>query len=576
MCARLLLLHVDSPVASQGRAATVLVVTGSLISVKDRSLAQAIKKQIASHRASSGAWWDLRLKLLQAPHVLALRREPRTARHARAPYRETVERYFADERLLRTPELTEVTLATLLEREGLAFEVTTIAALFDDTRLRRRLLARCGVVFLSTTLLRDLSELAPVAELLKRPGNRVVAGGALTGIVHAGLEQLPNVDLVAVGSGERLVPALARWIRSGFTDLEPPPEGRLERRSGVTLLYSGVPHGRSLDDLPTPDWELAGRVHGRRFELVHYESVRGCPYRCSFCNYPFLFDDTVFRTKSAARIAEEWEGYAARGARCVSCLDSLFTMPQARLIALCEELLARRIDLRWLCYARADDLLDQEVCRLMKRAGCIQVQIGAESGNQNVLDNMNKRASVKDNLTAVENCRRAGLASFVSLILGFPGETAASLEDTLSFVRAARPDFCYASPFTARVAHLPILSPESRARFDLTTFGDDASSSPYWRHATMGCEDLAEELERFQRALALERLALDAALFYEGMLGYRRDDRPGLLEFQRAALLNHRPLRAVFRGLGRWAQRRLERDVGRRLGPRLRIQESAR
>ncbi|MEM7305510.1 MAG: radical SAM protein [Planctomycetota bacterium] len=548
-------------------SAAVLVVTGSLISVKDRSLLQAARKQLANQRASSGAWWDLRIKLLAAPHVLALRRERRSRRFRRAPYREAVERYFADETFFDTPELTEVALATLLEREGLSFEVATISELFEDARRREELLARCGVVFLSTTLLRDLSELEPVAALLKRPDNRVVAGGALTGIVHAGLTSCPGVDVVAVGYGEHLVPALAEWIRGGVAELRAPAGGRVERRGELALLFGGPHASRSLDALPTPDWSLAERIHGRSFGLVHYESVRGCPYRCSFCNYPFLFDDTVFRTKSASRIADEWAGYAARGVGYISCLDSLFTMPRARLIELCEALLTRGVEVRWLCYARADDLRDPEVCRLMRRAGCIQVQIGAESGNQDQLDNMNKRCLVEDNVVAVRNCRQAGIASFVSLILGFPGETPATIDDSLRFVAEARPDFCYVSPFTARVAHLPVFSPENRERFGLSTHGGDRASSPYWRHATMGCTDLAEHLARFQREMMVGRLSLDAGLFYQGMLRYRSAERAALLDFQRDAALRHRPLRATFDALGRWAQRRLERDVTRSLGP---------
>ena len=548
-----------------GQPPRVLVVTGSLICVKDRSLLQAIRKQIANHRASSGGWWDLRLKALAAPHVLALRRERRSRRHRRAAYRDTVERYFEDDRFLDTPELTEVALVTLLEAEGLSYAVATVGELFERPRLRRRLLEACDTVFLSTTLLRDLSELEPVAALLKRPGNRVVVGGALTGIVEAELEDLPDVDLVAVGPGESLVPPLADWIRSGFRHLEPPAGGRVETRRGVTLIYAGRQPGRSLDGLVTPDWSLAENLHGQRFDLIHYESVRGCPYRCAFCNYPYLFDDTVFRTKSAARIAEEWQGYAARGVRVISCLDSLFTLPQSRLVELCELLLARGVDLRWLCYARADDLLDPEVCALMARAGCVQVQIGAESGDQGMLDRMNKRCRVEDNERALSNCQAAGISTLVSVILGFPGETATTVGRTLDFVRRSRPDFVYASPFTARVSYLPVLSPESRRLHGLRTWGGDHASSPYWRHATMDCAELGEHLARFQSTVMDEELALDAALFYRGILGYSRADRPDLLAFQRTALHRHRVLRSAFDRVGRWAQHRLERDLEHRI-----------
>src|SRR5262249_30717698 len=153
----------------------------------------------------------------------------------------------------------------------------------------------------------------------------------------------------------------------------------------------GSPDSKDLDWLPTPDWAFAEQYHGRKFELVHYESVRGCPYRCAFCNYPFLFDDTIFRTKSARKIASDWLGYAAKGAKIVNCLDSLFTIPTQRLVELCNILISEGTPINWICYARAGDLARPGIAKLMKQAGCRLVHVGYESGSQTILENMNKR-----------------------------------------------------------------------------------------------------------------------------------------------------------------------------------------
>ena len=124
-----------------------------------------------------------------------------------------------------------------------------------------------------------------------------------------------------------LVPTLVRYIRSGFATLVAPVSGSVETRASTHILRSGVPNGSDLDFLPTPDWARAERDHGRKFPMVYYESVRGCPYRCNFCNYPYLFDDTRFRYKSAKKIADDWQRYREEtGAQYVTCLDSLFTM----------------------------------------------------------------------------------------------------------------------------------------------------------------------------------------------------------------------------------------------------------
>ncbi|HEY2518121.1 MAG TPA: radical SAM protein [Polyangiaceae bacterium] len=534
-----------------------------MLSAREPSVLKAVEKQVQSFRASSGAWLDIQLKILAAESLLASGLRRKSKAFARAPYRGAVERFFAPSAGTDPPELTEVVLATLLEAEGIAYEATTYAALHADAALRERLLGSCDCVFASTTLLRDLSELAPMVALLKRPHNHVVAGGALGGILHHTWSHVPGLEVLAVGYGELLVASLAAWMRSGYREIVPPPGGRLTRVAETSILYSGVPATKDLDFLPTPDWSLAERLHGRSFSMVHYESVRGCPYRCSFCNYPFLFDDTKFRYRSAARIAADWKMLADRGVRFVSCLDSLFTMPKRRLVELCERLIKDGTKIRWICYARADDLEDLETCRLMKAAGCHQVQIGVESGNQAQLDNMNKRTTVRANQTALRNCRAVGITSLATVIVGFPGETRATLDDSFACLQDSPPDVYYLAPFNTRVEYVPILQPDSRARFGIVTQTDGRSSAPYWKHASMSCTEIGAHARRIHRRMADERVALEGTLFYAGLLGFDARDREALLDFQRDVWTGMPLLRLTMDRLGAWAQKKLEADVER-------------
>src|SRR5882724_10057124 len=118
-----------------------------------------------------------------------------------------------------------------------------------------------------------------------------------------------NAYILAAGYGEFLVPSLVDWMRSGFTALLPPSGGRIAQCGRTQIVYSGVPQTNHLDFLPTPDWALSEVDRGKRYRMIYYESVRGCPYRCNFCNYPYLFSDNRFRYKSARRMVEEWERY---------------------------------------------------------------------------------------------------------------------------------------------------------------------------------------------------------------------------------------------------------------------------
>lgn len=532
-----------------------------MLTADEPSLLGALGKQLASLRAGSGAWLDIEAKLELGQRVLAARWARRRPAYRGAAYRDVVDRYFAPLEGLESPELTEVSLATLLTREGLEFEAATYAELHADPARRRRLLDRTELVFASSTLLRDLSEVAPMLAMLRRPGNKLVAGGALAGLLHGQWTEALGADVLAVGYGERLVPSLAAWARSGFRELRPPPGGRIERRGGFSVLHAGPPVGLSLDELEAPDWALAERYHQRRFRLVKYESVRGCPYRCEFCNYPFLFDDTKFRHRSAERIDRDWQRLEAGGAEFVSCLDSLFTMPKRRLVELCERLIARGSRLRWICYARADDLADPAVVERMREAGCVQVHIGIESGSQRVLDAMNKRVTVAANQRALENCRRFGITSFATFIIGFPGSRREDEAATLEFLRRSPPDLHYLAAFNTRFEGVPILAPARRAATGLEVAPVGRSGQPYWRHHSMSCTEVGEILRTMSRAVREERRSLDAGLFLAHSLRFCPEDRDALLDFQRDAA-SHGPLteRALGR-LRRFVAARLAADV---------------
>ena len=545
----------------------VLLVSGPFVSARDRSPVAALKKQAAAFRASSAPWYDVHLKVLAAEHLLAARLHRLTPAFRRAPYRPTVERLLSDAGLFEPPELAEVVLATLLEQEGVQVAGLTVAEIFEAPARREALLVSHPVVFLSATLLRDLSEVAPVLALVKRPWNRVVVGGALAGLVHAEWPGDPAVDVLAVGEGERLVPSLVAWMRSGFTALAAPAGGRTERRGPSFVLFSGPHPSASLDDLPTPDWAGAARRAGRHWPVIHYESARGCPFRCAFCSYPLLFDDPHVRRKSAARVADEWSRYAAQGFTRIACLDSLFTRPKARLVELCRRLIALGTPVQWFAYARGDDLVDAAVVALMARAGCVQVQVGVESGSPEVLRLMDKRATVQETARGLATCHDAGVATFVTVILGFPGETPQTLDETWAFLEASRPDFAYATPFTVRVPYVPVLQAEARARHGLEVFGGARSSSPYWRHRTMSAADVGPAWRAMHRRLADRRVALDPSLFYGSLFSYRRDrDREALLDFQRDALVRSPLVSAAFAPLRRLCDHCLRRDLARVFG----------
>jgi anaerobic magnesium-protoporphyrin IX monomethyl ester cyclase len=527
---------------------TVLLVTGSSLdpsgSLLGGLLRMASQLQVEKHK-----FFSLKVKAVIGEALLYSRLIPIRR------YPAFINQYFRKDD--PPPSLTHVLLEELLAREGLRVLHLTVSEVHERPFLRRACLRRACAVFVSTTLLHDLSELTPILHRLKRPWNRLIAGGAMTGSLPRDWQGTEEIDLVSMGYGESAVPSLAQWIRSGFLELKPPKGGRIEERKHSVFLHC-LPEGTSLDALAAASWKRAIRRSPNR--MIYYESVRGCPYRCGFCNYPFLFADTRFRYRSARTMFEDWKRYAELdGVQIINCLDSLFTMPKKRLHEFCSLLVQNPLPVRWICYARADDL-DLETAAMMKAAGAMQAHIGIESGDPRILVNMNKQTTVESNAAALENCRKTGITSIATLVVGYPGETEETLQNTFEFLKAAPPDFHFLAAFSTRVAGVPVLSEENRERFGLVTDRNLYTMSPYWKHRTMSCAEAGLHLRKLTRSLIEERISLDAAIFYGGILDYLPEHRAAMLDFQKDAFSRSRG-KPVFDMMHQWIDARLERDV---------------
>jgi hypothetical protein len=188
-----------------------LIVTGGLITASERSLAAAARKTLTQFRAAEAAWLDMKVKAVAAEPLVACALERLSSRT-----RPEVKEFLNRRESVDIPELAEVVLGTALAKEGLAYETTTVEELFSASRRRQSLLEGCSLVLLSITLLRDLSELGPIVALLAGSGRRVVLGGPLATTLSREGRLPAGVDVLAVGYGEVLVPALAAVNTVGF------------------------------------------------------------------------------------------------------------------------------------------------------------------------------------------------------------------------------------------------------------------------------------------------------------------------------------------------------------------------
>ena len=177
---------------------------------------------------------------------------------------------------------------------------------------------------------------------------------------------------------------------------------------------------------------------GRR--QLDYVSTTGCPFRCTFCADPFVFGRR-FAAFSPARVGEELEQLWRRHAYTeLSFQDETFFTYRDRAVAIAEEILRRGLRFDWTATLRADQAirLTEEGLSICMRSGLRRVMVGVESGSQQMLDWMEKDITIGQVVETAEMCARHGLGAIFPFIVGFPGESDASVRDTLDLIKRLR------------------------------------------------------------------------------------------------------------------------------------------
>ncbi len=158
---------------------------------------------------------------------------------------------------------------------------------------------------------------------------------------------------------------------------------------------------------------------------------RGCPFSCTFCAHGAL-SYNMYRERSVENVVDELEVLNRQGYEVLGIVDDSFTLNRNRVVRIMEGILERKLRLYILVEGRVDSV-DEELLRLMRRAGVRGIYFGLESANQDVLDFYDKRTTVDQNRRAVEMADKVGIYTAGSFILGAPLETRAHMERTVRF-----------------------------------------------------------------------------------------------------------------------------------------------
>lgn len=306
----------------------------------------------------------------------------------------------------------------------------------------------------------------------------------------ATLKRYPEVDIIALGESEltirELVPVLKD--RSKWKDVE-----------GIAFMENGtlVNNGRrkfikELDTIPLPARDLlpVSRYLALGFPVSIITS-RGCPYRCIFCQGTRMVGHKI-RYRETMAIADEIERILALGFPRINIADDFFTSSRKQVKLLCDEIKRRNLKFGWSAFARVNSV-SHELLETMMDAGCDAISFGIESGNQEMLDLVEKHIKLDQVRKAVKICKEVGMYVFASFIVGLPGESQETMQETNDFARELGIDFGY--HFLAPLPGTPVR--DEVQNYDVNILSTDWDEYDANRAIVSTSKLSAEEMNRF-------------------------------------------------------------------------------
>jgi len=332
-----------------------------------------------------------------------------------------------------TPPLGVAFLAAALEEAGIEVKVLDLVTYpYDRRRLESLLKTFKPHVVGSTAVTMTFNDAIKVIQDVKNidPEILTVMGGPhVTFCAKDTLDSFPELDLIALGEGERTIVELTRAAERGrdWSKIA----GLAYRRGGdVECNERGTP--LDVNALPLPARHLLPLGRYRALNMpISMTTSRGCPSRCAFCVGRKMVGAKV-RYRNPRSVVDEFQYLSGLGFPQINIADDLFTAKKAHCLAICKDIIDRGLTTRWSCFARVDTV-SPEVLKSMKQAGCGTISFGVESANAEILKTVKKGISIPKVISAIEMCVDAGLEPHVSFILGLPGETPETVRETQEF-----------------------------------------------------------------------------------------------------------------------------------------------
>lgn len=290
----------------------------------------------------------------------------------------------------------------------------------------------CNTLPRSLSLARALRTTAPDLPI-------IFGGPEASTRAQALVNAYPFIDAVVVGEAESVLPDLVTSLQTGV----------LQNRPG---LWFRTQSDRLLPVLSrTAKVEMAPQVGLDTVEPIDYgtypqapdnksaaiEVGRGCPYDCTFCSTKDFFRRR-FRMKEPGRIVSEMTTVVRdRHLEHFDFVHDMFTADRKLVIQVCEAIIQASLSITWSCSARTDHV-DEELLKLMVRAGCTDIYFGLETGSPRIQKEIQKNLALDDSVSTLRMATMLGIRVTASFIIGFPRENEQDLIDTVNLILRLR------------------------------------------------------------------------------------------------------------------------------------------
>lgn len=343
----------------------------------------------------------------------------------------------------------------------------------DYTSLKERVASIQPDIVGITAMTLTMIDVVKTADIVKEVNGsiKVVLGGPHVHLFPDETIELKNVDYLVLGEGEIAFSDLLDAIDK---------KAEMERIPGLVAKYNGkviktASRGviSDLDGLPFPARHLV--PHKKYTSLLSKGGVvttvftsRGCPFKCSFCNRPHL--GKIFRARSSANVVDELEECTKLGINEFLVYDDTFTVNRERVIAICDEIIRRKLKIGWDIRARVDTV-DSEMLAHLKKAGCQGIHYGVESGTDKILNILDKGITISKVKEVFSLTRKYKIPILAYFMIGNPKETLEDIYQTFKVAKALRPDYL----------HMTILTPFPGTKIYSDGLRDGVIKKDCWR-----------------------------------------------------------------------------------------------